>query len=130
MWHNAKTHPPKVDKRGESEVVLCVEENIPWPFVGFLSGGEWHVAHHSAPSIGRPVTHWSTLPVGPQDDMSRVLESRPYAECESLKRIAGVALPVETHRIIDRSNGEWLSELQLSPDAAWESAASKLPSAA
>lgn len=129
MWNNVKTALPKVDDLGETELLLCMEANQPWPFVGYLSHGKWYVAHFSAPTTEREVTHWTTLPALPEDDETRVRREYPNAVCVKVDSCKGEELPIPLFRIMDEHEvfSDPIGALQLSEEAAWESAAGKLP---
>jgi hypothetical protein len=66
-WHAVtKALPPVNEKFGQSEMLLCIEDDYA-PFVGWYDAkmDTWIVAHHSAPNIPRRVTLWMPLPPPP-----------------------------------------------------------------
>lgn len=62
-WHTAKTDKPPLNLHGESEYLLCMEENSDVPFVGWYSAThhEWYVAHWKADSLPVRVTKWREM---------------------------------------------------------------------
>lgn len=128
MWHHALRNPPPLNDLGDSEYLLCLEVGHTTPFVGYFGGGCWRLAHFMGTDSPRDVTHWMQLPEAPLTDEALVYKEYPNATCVRVKELAGSVLPVEMFRIVDQHEvyADPIGELQMSPSAAWESAASKL----